>query len=195
MRQPELGMKVSELRQQKGMTQEQLAEMCEVSTRTIQRIESGEVDPRAFTINNLNEVLEYNFNAGDLENENIWLTAMHLSSSFLFFIVPLIVWSWKKGQSTKIERHGREVLNFQVTMILALIANVLVIMFLPFLLLIVPGWDVNPQVGENIGILTFCSTIPMILIGVFCTVQGITNAVRSLGDQPPNYRLAIPFIR
>lgn len=195
MRQPELGMKVSELRQQKGFTQEQLAEMCEVSTRTIQRIEGGEVDPRAFTINNLNEVLEFNFNAGDLENENLWLTVMHLSSAFLFFIVPLFVWSWKKGQSTKVERHGREVLNFQVTMILALITNVLVIMFLPFLLLVVPGWDANPQVGENVGILTFCSTIPMILIGVFCTVQGITNAVRSLGDKPPRYRLAIPFIR
>jgi len=39
MNQPYLGLKVSELRQQKGLTQEQLAEKCEVSTRTIQRIE------------------------------------------------------------------------------------------------------------------------------------------------------------
>jgi DNA-binding XRE family transcriptional regulator len=46
MKQPELGLKVAELRQQKGLTQEKLAEMCEVSSRTIQRIESGEVDPR-----------------------------------------------------------------------------------------------------------------------------------------------------
>jgi transcriptional regulator with XRE-family HTH domain len=45
MNQPYLGQKVSELRQLKGLTQEQLAEKCEVSTRTIQRIESGEVDP------------------------------------------------------------------------------------------------------------------------------------------------------
>jgi len=35
MRQPDLGLKVSELRQKKNMTQEQLAEFCEVSTRTI----------------------------------------------------------------------------------------------------------------------------------------------------------------
>jgi len=47
MNQPDLGLKVIELRQQKGLTQEQLAELCEVSARTIQRIESGEVDPRA----------------------------------------------------------------------------------------------------------------------------------------------------
>ena len=48
MNQPDLGLKVAELRQQKGLTQEQLAELCEVSARTIQRIESGEVDPRAY---------------------------------------------------------------------------------------------------------------------------------------------------
>ena len=35
MNQPQLGLKVSELRQQKGLTQEQLAERCEVSIRTI----------------------------------------------------------------------------------------------------------------------------------------------------------------
>jgi transcriptional regulator with XRE-family HTH domain len=37
MNQPNLGLKVSELRQQKGLTQERLAELCEVSPRTIQR--------------------------------------------------------------------------------------------------------------------------------------------------------------
>ncbi len=45
MNQPDIGQKVAELRRQQNMTQEQLAEYCEVSTRTIQRIESGEVEP------------------------------------------------------------------------------------------------------------------------------------------------------
>jgi transcriptional regulator with XRE-family HTH domain len=36
MNQPDLGLKVSVLRQQKGLTQEQLAELCEVSPYTIQ---------------------------------------------------------------------------------------------------------------------------------------------------------------
>ena len=44
MNQPDLGLKILELRQQKGLTQEKLAEYCEVSARTIQRIENGEVD-------------------------------------------------------------------------------------------------------------------------------------------------------
>jgi transcriptional regulator with XRE-family HTH domain len=47
MNQPQLGLKVSELRQQKGLTQGQLAERCEVSPLTFQVIESGEVDRRA----------------------------------------------------------------------------------------------------------------------------------------------------
>ena len=37
MNQPDLSLKVSELRQQKNLTQEQLAGYCEVSARTIQR--------------------------------------------------------------------------------------------------------------------------------------------------------------
>ena len=74
MNQPQLGLKVSELRQQKGLTQEQLAERCEVSSRTIQRIESGEVDPRAYTLHCLGEALEFDFGADDTSSENVWLT-------------------------------------------------------------------------------------------------------------------------
>ena len=91
MNQPNLGLKVSELRQQKGLTQEQLAERCEVSARTIQRIESGEVDPRAYTLNCLSEALGFDFEEEDTSNENLWLTVMHLSSMLCFLIVPLLL--------------------------------------------------------------------------------------------------------
>jgi len=37
MNQPDLGLKITELRQLKGLTQEKLAEYCDVSARTIQR--------------------------------------------------------------------------------------------------------------------------------------------------------------
>src|SRR5512136_2680392 len=99
MNQPELGLKVAELRQQKGLTQEQLAECCEVSPRTIQRIESGEVDPRSFTLRCLGEVLDFDFGVESPSSENLWLTILHLSSIFCIFIVPLLLWSWKKNQS------------------------------------------------------------------------------------------------
>ena len=57
MKQPALGKKISELRKQKGLTQEELVEMCSINVRTIQRIESGETTPRPFTIKTILEAL------------------------------------------------------------------------------------------------------------------------------------------
>ena len=50
MEQPNLGKRISELRKAKGLTQEELAEQCKISARTLQRIEAGVVTPRAYTI-------------------------------------------------------------------------------------------------------------------------------------------------
>ncbi len=50
MKQPELGHRISELRKAKGLTQEELVEKCNISVRTIQRIETGEVNPRSYTV-------------------------------------------------------------------------------------------------------------------------------------------------
>lgn len=58
MKQPELGRKLSNLRKAKGMTQEELVAKCNLSVRTIQRIEAGEVTPRSYTIKALFEALE-----------------------------------------------------------------------------------------------------------------------------------------
>ncbi|WPR73692.1 helix-turn-helix transcriptional regulator [Algoriphagus sp. NG3] len=57
MKQPELGKKISEMRQAKGLTQEELVEKCNLNVRTIQRIEAGEVTPRSYTIKALFEAL------------------------------------------------------------------------------------------------------------------------------------------
>ena len=61
MKQPELGKKILELRLSKGFTQNELAEKCSVSIRTIQRIELGEVIPRSFTIKTIFYNLDYDF--------------------------------------------------------------------------------------------------------------------------------------
>jgi len=61
MNQAEFGKKLTEIRKSKGLTQLELAEKCEVSLRTIQRIESGKVTPRSFTIKTLSAALEFNF--------------------------------------------------------------------------------------------------------------------------------------
>lgn len=50
MQQPALGKKIAKLRKAKGLTQEELVEKCNLSVRTLQRIEAGEVTPRSYTI-------------------------------------------------------------------------------------------------------------------------------------------------
>lgn len=59
MKQPELGKKISELRKEKGLTQEELVDKCNISVRTLQRIESGEVTPRSYTVKTILAALEY----------------------------------------------------------------------------------------------------------------------------------------
>src|SRR5690554_2888895 len=63
MQQPELGRKILELRKQKGLTQEELVDQCNINVRTIQRIEAGEVTPRSFTLKTILNAL-----GEDLEN-------------------------------------------------------------------------------------------------------------------------------
>jgi transcriptional regulator with XRE-family HTH domain len=59
MKQPELGRKIAELRKSKGLTQEELVERCNLSVRTLQRIENGEVIPRSHTLRVILAALEY----------------------------------------------------------------------------------------------------------------------------------------
>jgi transcriptional regulator with XRE-family HTH domain len=59
MKQPDLGRKIAELRKSKGYTQEELVDICHLSVRTLQRIESGEVSPRSYTLKVIFSALEY----------------------------------------------------------------------------------------------------------------------------------------
>jgi uncharacterized Tic20 family protein/DNA-binding XRE family transcriptional regulator len=196
MNQPDLGIKVAELRMLRGLTQEHLAEKCEVNPRTIQRIENGEVDPRSYTLQCLSRELEFDFLKDNDQNESIWLAVLHLSSIIPLLIIPLLLWSWKKNQSSKINQQGRAVLNFQITMILFLFLGGFLLMFftssLPFI------GKAMDDLGMNMGlfeILIICGTMPMIFIGLFCAYQGIANAIRSLEEKPIRYPLSIPFVK
>lgn len=198
MKQPDLGLKVAELRQQKKISQELLAEACEVSTRTIQRIESGEVDPRTHTLTMLSTALEFDFGQNNTQNENLWLTLLHLSSIFCIPVISLLIWSWKKSQSYKIDKQGRQVLNFQITMTLTLFAALFLLMLVPAGLMIMRETGVNmTEESRSTFILfsTLCVPVPLILACLFCAFQGIINAMRAQADQPIHYPLSIPFLK
>jgi uncharacterized Tic20 family protein len=193
MNQPDLGLKITELRQQKGFTQEKLAEYCDVSTRTIQRIESGEVETRSFTRNSLSNILEFDFGRENTNNESIWLALLHLSSAVCIVFVPLLLWSWKKDQSYRIDQQGRDVLNFQITITLVLFAFVLVLMVAPAVFLMVQNLD--GEAGILGDIFTLLPPIPILFIGLFTSYQAVVNTVRALSDKPIRYPLSIPFVK
>ncbi|WP_436516149.1 helix-turn-helix domain-containing protein [Ekhidna sp. To15] len=97
MRQPELGKRLTELRQQKSLTQEELVEACNVSVRTIQRIESGEVTPRTSTIKillsalnedfeNFKNTVEANKSGNYLRSLEIWLQIAWISGIAYFVL-------------------------------------------------------------------------------------------------------------
>ena len=88
--QPDLGLKITELRQQKGFTQERLAEYCEVGARTIQRSESSEVQPRTFTRNSLSNILAFDFGKETTNKQNIRLALLHMSSVVCIVFIPLL---------------------------------------------------------------------------------------------------------
>ena len=193
MNQPDLGLKISELRQQKNLTQEKLAEYCDVSTRTIQRIESGDVEPRSFTRNSLSNILEFDLGKEKTENENLWLAILHLSSVLCIVFLPLLLWSWKKDQSYKIDQQGREVLNFQITITLILFTFTLILMVAPAVWLMIQQLDGEPGILGDI--FTLLPPIPILLIGIFTSYQAVMNTVRALSDKPIRHPLSIPFVR
>jgi hypothetical protein len=75
-----------------------------------------------------------------------WTVLCH-ASAFLGFLIPalgqfvgpLIVWLWKRGESPEIDAHGKESLNFQLsifiyTAVFAIVCFVLMFVLIGFLL-------------------------------------------------------------
>lgn len=168
-----IGQEIKKLRLDKGMTQEELAERTNLSVRTIQRIENGEVDPRAYTLQTIASALEIEFEVLNNIREDeydpviarqraFWLPMLHLSGLFVFLFPPLIIWLAKKDQIEEIKDHGVDVINFQLSMWLILIPC---------------------------GIFAFLLiTIPVIIfVGIYSMIIILMNTIRVANNQPYKY--------
>jgi transcriptional regulator with XRE-family HTH domain len=94
MKQPELGRKIFEIRNQRGITQKELADSCNVDIRTIQRIESGEVVPRMSTLKLISDILDtelYSCNEIELRPRNAFISKI-LLVTLITGIISLINW-------------------------------------------------------------------------------------------------------
>lgn len=89
MKQPDLGKKIAFLRKEKGLTQEELVEKCNINVRTIQRIESGDATPRPLTLRLILEALDYDFEMlnSELINETENSTMFWLKQLQNFFLI------------------------------------------------------------------------------------------------------------
>jgi uncharacterized Tic20 family protein len=109
------------------------------------------------------------------ENRQL-LVFTHLSQLLDFvtgiggFIVPLLIWLVKKDEIFDMDRHGKAIINFRISMFLYLLICI------PFVLLF------------GLGLLGF------IVIGLFYIIFPIINAVRASNNQQPNYPLSIKFL-
>ena len=86
MNQPELGRKIIELRKSKGLTQDELVSKCNLNIRTLQRIESGEVTPRVYTLRLILSALDYDFDDSLVTKTRQGIVALRLEQFYKYIL-------------------------------------------------------------------------------------------------------------
>lgn len=172
-------------RRLKGFSQEDLAEKTKVAVRTIQRIEKGETNPHLQTIKLL--AIALNIEVKDLlvlddpKHETIqkkWLLLMHgtpllgLILPFCNVLFPLFLWIHKREDNQIYDKHGRSIVNFQITMTILFALSLIT-------LVTIEGW----------GFFLFIAVIP------FSIIVTVVNIITALNTQKCFYPLALPFLR
>ncbi|MEM8507163.1 MAG: helix-turn-helix transcriptional regulator [Bacteroidota bacterium] len=97
MKQPELGLKITNLRKQKGYTQEELVALCNINVRTLQRIENGEVTPRSYTIKTILSALDYDYESLQEESKTQTPEIGPLPANAVKTIHNLLTLAWVAG--------------------------------------------------------------------------------------------------
>jgi uncharacterized Tic20 family protein len=118
-----IGTKISKIRKQKGMSQEELSDLSRINLRTLQRIEKDENEPRGNTLKSICDVLQLNvedlMDYGKTE-DNSYLMFLHLSIICNIviplgnIILPLILWLNKRDKILNVNLQGKNILNFQI---------------------------------------------------------------------------------
>lgn len=171
-------------RKLKGYSQEELSEKTQVTIRTIQRIEKGDVNPHLQTVKLLATAL--NIKVEDLlilENPSEetllkkWLILLH-GTPFLGFIIPLanilfplFLWIHKREDNKVYDNHGVKIINFQITMTILYLFSIVALITI-----------------EKWGFLLFIAIIP------FSVIVMLFNIIKSLNSHKCYYPLSIPFI-
>jgi uncharacterized Tic20 family protein len=195
--------KIIHYRKLKGITQETLAEETGLNVRTIQRIEAGEVDPRLYTLKSIADALEVSLEEllpEPTQHELNQIAILHITpvGFFLFPVVgnvllPFIFWMLKREEINGINKHGKDILNGQLTYSIVLSIIIGVQMAFIFSTVLFPG---NPFVVK------FFMNFPVYILGgmILCAIIfGIFPAINAIrvynGKEPWKYPLKINFFK
>ncbi len=171
-------------RKLKGYTQEQLSDSTQVTIRTIQRIEKGDVNPHLKTVKLLANALDIEVdelmvleNPKEEDIQKKWLILLH-SVPFLGFIIPLsnilfplFLWIHKREDNSIYYAHGRKIINFQISMTILYILSLVTLVTI-----------------EKWGFFFFIAVIP------FSVLVMLINIIRVTRSETCFYPLAFPFI-
>lgn len=158
-------------RKLKGLTQKDLSNKTNVAVRTIQRIEKGETEPHLQTVKLIAAALEIEVDElmplDDPKEENIqkkWLLLFH-TTPFIGFVlplfnifIPLFLWIHKRDDNKLYYEHGRKVINFQITMVIAVIISFISLVTI-----------------EGVGFFLFISVLPMAIIIMLVNLIFVIN--------------------
>ncbi|MDG5767205.1 DUF4870 domain-containing protein [Balneolales bacterium ANBcel1] len=130
MSRSEVSRQIREKRSALGWSQDLLAEKAGVNIRTIQRIEAGDTTPRGDTLQRIAEALGVatgqltRAEEGDtgryLHFINLSLLGMYVHF-LLWILAPLLIWVVLKDRDRAVDRAGKQILNYQFTVILLVI--------------------------------------------------------------------------
>jgi transcriptional regulator with XRE-family HTH domain len=194
MKNIDLAKKIKELRTRKGFSQDELAENAQINLRTVQRIESGETEPRGDTLQRLAAAL--NVTSDELidwaeQEDNSFLVFLNLSAlSFFFFpllgiIVPLAIWFLKKDKIKNLNEMGKSLLNFQISWCMLLFAPYAV-----FIGAFIFHWHIGLGMSE-----IFLFMFLIVFLYGTNTIFIIVNSIRSQQGKKVFYKPAIKFLR
>ncbi len=199
-----LAIKIKNLRNRKGFTQEQLSEESKLSLRTIQRIEKGESIPRGDTLVKLTQALGVtpdDLLEWEIPEDNGYLQLLNWSSlSFIFnpvlgIILPLVMWILKREKVKFVDDSGMKIINFQITWTLTFYLTITILsmmldgeFYIPFRFSIqnsISALIANFSIATVIVFSLYSFNLAMILLNVRKSQKRLEN----------KYLPAIPFLR
>lgn len=147
-------------------------------------------------------------------NERNVSTAIHLSTLTQYFIpfgnyiFPIILWSSKKTESKFVDYNGKQVLNFQLSMLLySLILCLIAIPIIVYSVLKNVTWEeiINNNhhhlhemtISQSTGFITLglCAVAVFGFLKIMEFVLIIYASVKASNGEPYKYPLSIPFFK